>query len=161
MVFKENNNIQMKIMLLYYVAKCEWLAWKTESGIEVKNLEGSSSRDSEWYVNGNKKQAYEWITGEKFGKCSNKFCFDDACDTAHVIVKGSGRVGLVPLCKSCNNPYKRFWFKLRIGSLIVPLLRVLTPHPNSCVYNPRNDKDFGFADNPQTNILYLKKRIYT
>jgi len=151
----------MKIMLLYYVAKCEWLAWKTESGIEVKNLEGSSSRDSEWYVNGNKKQAYEWITGEKFGKCSNKFCFDDACDTAHVIVKGSGRVGLVPLCKSCNNPHKLSWFKLRKGSLIVPLLRVLTPHPNSCVYNPRNDKDFGFADNPQTNILYLKKRIYT
>ena len=150
----------MKIML-EEVAKCEWLVWVTDSDIEVKNLEGSSIRDSEWYVNGNKKQAHEWITGEKFGKCSNKFCFNDACDTAHVIVKGSERIGLVPLCKSCNNPYKRFWFKLRIGSLIVPLLRVLTPHPNSCVYNTNSDEDFGRADNPQTTISHLKKRFYT
>jgi hypothetical protein len=47
----------MKIML-EEVAKCEWLVWVTDSDIEVKNLEGSSIRDSEWYVNGNKKQAH-------------------------------------------------------------------------------------------------------
>ena len=135
--------------MLYYVAKCEWFALVTGSDTRVRNLSGSGSKDSEWYVNGNKKQAYEWITGENFGKCSSEYCSEDACDTAHVVVDGQTRIGLVPLCKSCNNPYRRFWFILKKGSLIVPLLRVLTPHPNRCVYNTDYDDPIQRPINPQ------------
>ena len=138
--------------MLYDVAKCEWLAWVAGSDTWVRNLRGSGSKDSEWYINGPKKQAYEWVTGENFGKCSNEFCFDDACDTAHVVVDGQTRIGLVPLCKSCNNPYNLCWFKLRKGSLIVPLLRVLTPYPNRCVYNIDYDDPLQRPINPQICI---------
>ena len=138
--------------MLYDVAKCEWLVWVACSDTWVRNLSGSVSKDSEWYINGPKKQAYEWVTGENFGKCSNEFCFDDACDTAHVVVNGQTRIGLVPLCKSCNNPHKLSWFKLRKGSLIVPLLRVLTPYPNRCVYNIDYDDPLQRPINPQICI---------
>ena len=138
--------------MLEEVAKCEWVVWVTSSDTWVRNLIGSGEEDSEWYVNGRKKLAYEWVTGEKFGECSNEFCFDDACDTAHVVIEGQERVGLVPLCRSCNNPRKRFWFKLREGSLIVPLLRVLTPYRNRCVYNIDYDIPLQRPINPQICI---------
>jgi hypothetical protein len=138
--------------MLFKVAKCEWVTWVTGSDTRVRNLSGSGHEDSEWYVNGQKKQAYEWITGEKFGECSSEYCSNVACDTAHVVVDGQTRIGLVPLCRSCNSPHRRFWFILKKGSLIVPLLRVLTPHRSRCVYNTDYDDPLQRPINPQICI---------